>query len=138
MNPRLTLQQIAQAATSPGGATLPLPPDAGQGAGAFDEPWQAHAFGLTLLLHARGVFTWPQWADALAQHIREAQIQGDTDDGSTYYHHWLDTLEHFVVQAGIGTPEQIHALEHAWEAAAARTPHGQPISLGASDPEGLR
>jgi len=132
MNHRLTLQQIAQAAISAGGPALPLPA-AGEGNGSFDEPWQAHAFGLTLLLHARGVFTWPQWAQALAQEIRQAQSRGDTDDGSTYYHHWLQTLEQFVVQAGIGTPEQIHALEHAWEAAAARTPHGQPVTLGASD-----
>jgi hypothetical protein len=28
-----------------------------------------------------------------------------------------------------GTAEQIHDLEHAWEDAAARTPHGQPIVL---------
>jgi nitrile hydratase accessory protein len=89
------------------------------------------------MLHARGVFTWPQWAEALAQEIRRARDQGDTDDGTTYYHHWLQTLEQFVVQAGIGTPEQIHALEHAWEAAAARTPHGQAITLGASDTERL-
>lgn len=58
MNPRLTLQEIAQAAAHAGDMALPLPPDAGQGERAFDAPWQAHAFGLTLLLlHARGVFT---------------------------------------------------------------------------------
>jgi len=136
MNHRLTLQQIARATTSAGGTALPLPAAGGNDA-SFDEPWQAHAFGLTLLLHARGVFTWPQWADALAQEIRRARDRGDTDDGTTYYHHWLQTLEQFVVQAGIGTPEQIHALEHAWEAAAARTPHGQAITLGAPDTERL-
>lgn len=131
MNHRLTLQQIALAAGSAGGPALPLPAADGDD-GRFDEPWQAHAFGMTLLLHARGVFTWPQWAEALSREIRQARERGDTDDGTTYYHHWLQTLEQFVVQAGIGTPDQIHALEHAWEAAAARTPHGQPITLDPS------
>ena len=31
----------------------------------------------------------------------------------------------------LGTADQIHDLEHAWEDAAARTPHGQPIVLEA-------
>ena len=31
----------------------------------------------------------------------------------------------------LGTPDEIHDLEHAWEAAAERTPHGQPIVLNA-------
>jgi nitrile hydratase accessory protein len=128
----LTLQQIASAAAANGTARLALPTGDAQG-GTFGEPWQAHAFGLTLLLHARGVFTWPQWAAALAREIQRAQERGDGDDGSTYYHHWLQTLEHFVVQHHIGTPDQLHALEHAWEAAAARTPHGQPITLASGD-----
>jgi hypothetical protein len=34
-----------------------------------------------------------------------------------------------VIQHQLGTPDQIHDLEHAWEDAAARTPHGQPIAL---------
>jgi len=131
MTQRLTLQQIARAAAAGGGTGLPLPATHG-GAGTFEQPWQAHAFGLTLLLHARGVFTWPQWADALAREIQQAQTRGDADDGSTYYQHWLQTLEHFVIQTRIGSAEQIHALEHAWETAAARTPHGQPITLDAS------
>ena len=135
MTHQLTLAQITQAAAAGGTTTLPLPP-AQQGP-AFAEPWQAHAFALTVLLHQRGVFTWPQWAEALAREIREAQARGDADDGSTYYHHWLQTLEHLVVQSGIGSQDQIHQLEHAWEAAAARTPHGAPITLGAADTAGL-
>ena len=135
MKQRLTLQQIASACADNGGV-LPLPSQ-GAASGAFDEPWQAHAFGLTLLLHQRGVFSWPQWATALAAEIRQAQANGAVDDGRTYYQHWLQTLEHFVIQEKLGTPAQIHALEHAWEAAAARTPHGEPIRLAASDTDHL-
>ena len=79
------------------------------------------------------VFTWPQWAQALSQTIAQARMAGDADDGSGYYQHWVDALEHLVLAQGLGTAEQIHRLEHAWEAAAVRTPHGQPIEIQAQD-----
>ena len=31
----------------------------------FREPWEAQAFALAVALHERGVFTWPEWAQAL-------------------------------------------------------------------------
>lgn len=136
MTHRLTLQQVADACAAHGGPRLPLPGGEAP-SGSFSEPWQAHAFALTLLLHERGVFTWPQWAAALADEIRRAQADGAADDGNTYYQHWLHALEHVVIQEQLGTPDQIHALEHAWEAAAARTPHGQPIVLSPSDTDHL-
>ncbi len=95
----------------------------------FAEPWQAHAFAMTLQLHEKGVFTWPEWAAALTHEIHQAQALGDNDDGHNYYRHWLNALEQMVIEHHLGTPDQIHDLEHAWEAAAARTPHGQPIVL---------
>lgn len=124
---RMTLAQISAACA--GG--LPLPPSTAHDAHAspFAEPWQAQAFAMTVLLHQRGLFTWPEWAAALTARIRSAQTGGDADDGSTYYQHWVDALEQMVIERGLGTPEQIHALEHAWEDAAERTPHGQPIVL---------
>ena len=30
---------------------------------------------------------------------------------------------------GLADAKQLHALEHAWQAAAERTPHGEPIVL---------
>ena len=98
----------------------------------FTEPWQAHAFAMTLQLHGRGLFTWTEWAAALSAEIKIAQRGGDPDDGNTYYTHWLNALEKLVISRQLGTPDQIHALEHAWEAAAQRTPHGQPITLANS------
>lgn len=123
----MTLAEVA-AACAADGAGLPLPSDAA-GERHFSEPWQAHAFALTFLLHRRGVFTWVEWAQALADRIRQAQRDGDPDDGSRYYHHWMDALEQLVITRGISSAEQLHVLEHAWEEAAARTPHGQPIVL---------
>ena len=119
-DPRATLAEIAAHCRE----GLPLPSQ-DKDAPVFSEPWQAQAFAMTVHLHAQGLFTWPEWAAALT-----AQLKGVSgDDGSTYYLHWLDALEQMVLRKQVGTPDQLHALEHAWEAAAERTPHGQPIEL---------
>ena len=123
-NSQLTLEEIAQHC----GGQMPLPAQDAQGT-VFSEPWQAHAFAMTLQLHEKGLFTWPEWATALTQQIRNAQTAGDADTGTTYYTHWLNALEALVLTKQWGTADQIHALEHAWENAAARTPHGQAIVL---------
>jgi nitrile hydratase accessory protein len=62
----------------------------------FSEPWEARAFAMTLALHERGVFTWPQWAEALSRQIEFARAAGDKDLGDTYYQHWLRALESLV------------------------------------------
>lgn len=123
-----TLADIAQAC----GNGLPLPPAAGPDT-VFAEPWQAHAFAITVQLHARGLFSWPEWAQALSAELKAAQARGEPDDGTRYYDHWLNALEQLIVARGAGTAAQIHALEHAWADAAARTPHGEPIVLAEVD-----
>lgn len=100
-----------------------------EGGPVFGEPWQAQAFALAVALHERGAFTWPEWAAALAEAIRRAQAAGDPDTGARYYHHWLDALESLVLAKGLGPADRLQALTQAWAAAAARTPHGQPIVL---------
>src|SRR6185437_4819675 len=45
----------------------------------FREPWQAEPFAMTLALHERGVFSWGEWAAALAAEIKRAQAAGDPD-----------------------------------------------------------
>lgn len=95
----------------------------------FGAPWQAQAFALATALRERGIFGADEWAQALGDAIRRAQQRGDPDDGSTYWRHWLDALETLLIAKGLATAEQVHALEHAWEAAAQRTPHGEPIVL---------
>jgi nitrile hydratase accessory protein len=99
----------------------------------FRAPWEAQAFAMALALHERGAFTWPEWAAALAAAITRAQAAGDPDLGATYYRHWLDALESLVIAKGLADAGRLHALEHAWEAAAERTPHGQPIELDAAE-----
>jgi nitrile hydratase accessory protein len=99
----------------------------------FREPWEAQAFAMALTLHDRGLFTWSEWAAALADQIRRAQQKGDPDTGETYYRHWLATLEHLVAAKGVATAETLHRYRDAWDHAADRTPHGKPIELRAED-----
>jgi nitrile hydratase accessory protein len=99
----------------------------------FREPWHAQAFAMALALHERGLFTWPEWAAALAEEIKRAQAAGDPDTGDTYYHHWLNTLERMVASKGIASPDTLTRYHDAWDRAADRTPHGLPIELKPED-----
>jgi nitrile hydratase accessory protein len=99
----------------------------------FAEPWQAQAFAMALALQQRGVFTWKDWAATLGEEIRTAQAKGDPDDGSTYYRHWLATLERIVARKGIASADVLERYVHAWDHAADRTPHGMPIELRPDD-----
>lgn len=99
----------------------------------FREPWEAHAFAMTLALHERGVFTWAEWAEALSDEIRHAQAAGDPDTGETYYRHWLAALEKMIAEKGVAQRETQLRYRDAWDRACDRTPHGQPIELAAAD-----
>jgi nitrile hydratase accessory protein len=113
----------------PEGAELPELPCDSQGP-VFAEPWQAQAFAMTLALHERGHFAWPEWAQYLSRAIRDAQARGDPDTGDTYYRHWLAALEQLLLDKGLVQPLALTALRQAWRVAAEATPHGQPIELG--------
>ena len=99
----------------------------------FREPWEAQAFAMALALHRRGVFTWNEWAATLAEEIKRAQTAGDPDTGHTYYRHWLAALERLVAEKGIADPASLARYREAWDRAADRTPHGEPIELKPED-----
>lgn len=99
----------------------------------FREPWEAQAFAMALSLHERGLFTWNEWAAALADEIKRAQASGDPDTGETYYRHWLAALERMIAAKGVATLEIQHRYRDAWDHAADRTPHGSPIELRPED-----
>jgi len=99
----------------------------------FREPWEAQAFALTLSLYDRGLFQWPEWAAILGDEIKKAQAAGDPDTGETYYRHWLANLERLIAVKGVTTAHDLHRYRDAWDHAADRTPHGQPIELRPED-----
>ncbi len=109
------------------GALPALPRD--EAGPVFRAPWEAQAFAMTLSLHARGVFTWREWADALAQQLAAAAARGEPDDGSHYYEHWLAALETLAAAKRVVAEPELERRMDEWDAAARATPHGQPIVL---------
>jgi nitrile hydratase accessory protein len=112
----------------------------------FAEPWQAQAFALAVELHRRGLFTWREWADALAAEIAaggaaaasdadaaSAPVQGDGAAAGVYYGQWLAALEKLVIAKGAGRGAELERTRRGWHRAAARTMHGEPIELRAVD-----
>ena len=99
----------------------------------FREPWEAQAFALAQALQQRGLFTAEEWSAALGKEIRRAQAAGDPDTGETYYLHWLAALERLLAEKGVADTETQRRYRDAWDHAADRTPHGQPIELKAED-----
>ena len=92
----------------------------------FRAPWEAQAFGLALALHERGIFTWREWADALAAEIKCADTP---DDGTRYYEYWLAALEKLAAAKGLVSVAEMLQRKDDWDAAARTTPHGKPIEL---------
>jgi nitrile hydratase accessory protein len=108
--------------------TLPALPRDAEGP-VFKAPWEAQAFAITLSLHARGAFTWREWADALARELAAAAERGEPDDGSHYYQHWLAALEKIVAGKKLVAGQEMERRVEEWDAAARATPHGKPVEL---------
>ena len=91
----------------------------------FKEPWQAQAFAMAVTLSEAGLFSWQEWSSELSVSIQSRQKNGDTDDGETYYLHWLETLEKMLSRKNL--IEQADLLQHIteWKEAYLKTPHGQ-------------
>jgi len=118
-------QQAAEVAT---GAVPGIPSDAD--GPVFREPWEAQAFAMALALHARGLFTWNEWAETLS---RELHQPGRAEDGSDYFDCWVAALSAILVKLGVADADMILDLQKSWQRAAEATPHGKPIEL-ANDP----
>lgn len=93
---------------------------------SFDAPWQAQVFAITLQLHERGVFTWPEWTEVLGKEIAQGS-HGNREDG--YYSAWLAAVEVMIRKKGLVNELEISKRRSAWEAAARSTPHGLAIEL---------
>ncbi len=81
---------------------------------------------MTMALHENGLFTWPEWTEALGAEIATGR-HGDGQEG--YYLAWLAALEKIVSVKGIAKEAEIARRRAEWEKAARNTPHGMPIEL---------
>jgi len=75
----------------------------------FRAPWEAQAFGMAVMLHERGHFTWKEWAERLADEIAAAKSRGEHDDGSRYYYFWLAALENLVAEKRLILSDELAA-----------------------------
>jgi nitrile hydratase accessory protein len=102
----------------------------------FRAPWQAQAFAMTLQLHQRGLFSWPEWAAALSRELEQLTPEDSRTPeaaADAYYARWLGALEQLVLAKKAGSAGELQRLAQAWDHAAQRTPHGQPIELRPQD-----
>jgi nitrile hydratase accessory protein len=89
----------------------------------FEEPWEARVFALAVSLSRSGLFTWPEWTEALVARTKASPC------GEATYDVWLDTLEGLLITKAAAGRGLIDMLRDAWRAAAKATPHGLPITL---------
>jgi nitrile hydratase accessory protein len=110
----------------------------------FDEPWEAKVFAIAVRLHERGLFTWPEWTDALGAEIAMGSattgsatmgspVTGSPGTAGSYYEHWLRALEALLDRKGVASRDELARCSDAWGRAAARTPHGLPVELADGD-----
>lgn len=96
---------------------------------AFEAPWHAQAFALTVYLNEAGHFEWSVWAERFGATLRRHGVGKELNGGDDYFSAWLETLEGFLGEIGMAAPEELRALRDDWEAAYLRTPHGSPVRL---------
>ena len=98
--------------------------------GAFDAPWHARLFALTVGLSEGGLFGWPDWTRHFGAALAAQGATRPIEGGDDYYRAWLDALESFAPIAGIASRDDLAAMFAAWRRAYLATPHGQPVRLG--------
>ncbi len=101
---------------------------------AFQEPWQAQAFALTVQLNQRGVFTWKEWTLSLGAEIAAAKARGEDDFGQDYFHYWLVALEKILVRKGLTDAPGLKDLQETtrknWPTGADHVAQRSPLVVG--------
>ena len=89
---------------------------------AFDEPWQAQAFALTVALNEAGHLDWSDWAQHFSAALQDAGLKGvavhhdspistghSAEDNAAYYRAWLAALEALARERQWALPLQLGA-----------------------------
>ncbi|MBM1556481.1 nitrile hydratase accessory protein [Sulfitobacter mediterraneus] len=96
---------------------------------AFDAPWHAQVFALTVHLNEAGHFVWADWAERFGATLARHGLGKELNGGEDYFTAWLETLESYLAEIGMAAPADVADLRTAWEAAYLSTPHGAPVHL---------
>lgn len=97
---------------------------------AFEAPWHAQLFALTVHLNESGLFDWPDWADQFGATLKQHGLERDLNGGDDYFNAWLETFEALLRNRGLADAEALTAMRAEWQAAYLATPHGQPVKRG--------
>ncbi|MCT4557215.1 MAG: nitrile hydratase accessory protein [Pelagimonas sp.] len=98
---------------------------------AFEAPWHAQVFALTVHLSESGAFDWPAWAQVFGATLKDHGLGHALNGGEDYFLAWVDALEQICTQRGLIEPGVLGALKSQWERAYLATPHGYPVRLEA-------
>ena len=96
---------------------------------AFEAPWHAQLFALTVHLNEAGLFAWPDWAARFGGTLKRHGLERDLNGGDDYFAAWLETLETLLAESGAAAPDDVQQVRTKWEAAYLATPHGAPVSI---------
>ncbi len=64
----------------------------------FEAPWEGRAFGMAVILNEASEYEWNEFQSMLASEIADAE---QSNDPSTYYEHWLASLEKLLLDKGM-------------------------------------
>lgn len=97
---------------------------------AFEHPWHAQVFALTVHLNETGRFTWSEWVSRFSETLARHGLSKELNGGEDYFAAWLETLEAILAEAGSASAAEVETTRESWEQAYLNTPHGAPVSLG--------
>jgi nitrile hydratase accessory protein len=98
---------------------------------AFEEPWHAQVFAITVALNEAGRFDWSEWATRFGATLKAHGLSRELDGGADYFNAWLETLEGFLQELGLAEMAALQDLKAGWTRAYLNTPHGAPVHLAA-------
>jgi len=96
---------------------------------AFEAPWHAQVFALTVALNEAGHFAWAEWADTFGATLKAHGVDRELDGGEDYFNAWLAALEVLLKKRDLAEAGLIEDMRSAWEHAYLSTPHGAPVKL---------
>ena len=100
---------------------------------AFEAPWHAQIFALTVSLNEAGHFRWGDWAARFGATLKRHGLNKKLNGGEDYFAAWLETLEAYLAEIGMAKADEVENLRGAWETAYLSTPHGNPVRLTQDD-----
>ncbi len=94
---------------------------------AFEAPWHAQLFALTVALNEGGAFSWGDWAARFGATLHRHGLEKELNGGNDYFTAWLETLEGVLAETGSAPPADVARMVEEWRTAYLHTPHGEPV-----------